>query len=116
MVNDNSAPVSTKTDEPGVCPVSLRVIVPATGLSTVRVTQTLSSAQPCVAMDTTVGSLTAWTGPADNATAARRVAATNNVRRSRMFPPGFAPRGAATAALVPVGALWSPQPCQDVKR
>src|SRR5262249_24256191 len=27
MVNDNSAPVSTKTDEPGVCPVSLRVIV-----------------------------------------------------------------------------------------
>src|SRR5262245_51846612 len=30
MVNDNSAPVSTKTAEPGVCPVSLRVIMPAT--------------------------------------------------------------------------------------
>ena len=69
MVNDNLAPVSTKTDEPGVCPVSLRVIVPATGLSTVRVTQTLSFAQPCVSMDTTVGRLSAWTGPADNATA-----------------------------------------------
>src|SRR5262245_47660004 len=91
MVNDNRAPVSTKTDEPGVCPVSLRVIVPATGLSTVRVTQTLSFAQPCVTMDTTVGSLTAWTGPADNATAARRVAATYNVRRSLMFPPGNCP-------------------------
>src|SRR5262245_27454915 len=75
MVNDNRAPVSTKTDEPGVCPVSLRVTVPATGLSTVRVTQTLSFVQPCVAMDTTVGSLTAWTGPADNATAAATASA-----------------------------------------
>jgi hypothetical protein len=70
MVNDNSAPVSTKTAEPGVCPVSLRVIVPATGLSTVRVTQTLPFAQPCVSIETIVGSLSAWTGPADSANAA----------------------------------------------
>ena len=53
IVNCSRAPVSTKSDEPGVCPVSSRVIVPATGLSTVRVTQTMSFAQPCVAMDIT---------------------------------------------------------------
>jgi hypothetical protein len=46
IVNCSRAPVSTKSDEPGVCPVSSRVIVPATGLSTVRVTQTLLPAHP----------------------------------------------------------------------
>src|SRR5262249_37815908 len=45
-------------------------IVPATGLSTVRVTQTRSFAQPCVSMEEIVGSLSAWTGPADSANAA----------------------------------------------
>jgi hypothetical protein len=45
IVNISRAPVSTKSDELGVCPVSSRVIVPATGLSTVRVTQTWSAAQ-----------------------------------------------------------------------
>ena len=70
MVNDNSAPVSTKSDEAGVCPVSLRVIVPATGFSTVRVTQTLSFAQPCVAMESIVGLVSAYAVAVSSANAA----------------------------------------------
>src|SRR5262249_5400974 len=36
-----------------------------------------------------LGDVTAWTGPADNATAARKVAAPKNMRRSLMFPSRY---------------------------
>jgi len=88
MVNDNSAPVSTKTDEPGVCPVSLRVIVPAAGLSTVRVTQTMSFAQPCVSMDTTVGGpIVAYAVAVSSANAAHTL--TRNIRARLLISISF---------------------------
>jgi len=57
-------------------PGQLGVIVPATRLSTVRVTQTLSLAQPCVLIDEITGALSAWAGPAVDAIDNRNVAAT----------------------------------------